>query len=674
MPSRQPVPPPPPPKPPPHSAAVIRHHPMLGLLLVVAALATALIAAIALIFFLYRRRESKASLSTVAAAASALQSFSYAQLRRATGSFSPSHRLGQGGFGPVFRGALPNGQAVAVKVMEAGSLHGDRQYQNELALAEKMVSFDRRWVLPPLGFCHSRWKKPLWRRFKRKRSENDDPASEQRILLVYDLMHNGSLQDALLDRRCPELGDWPRRFSVAFDIARGLQFLHSTCDPPVIHGDIKPSNILLDSNLSARIADFGLARFKISIADESQLDEEDGEEKSKKIEDDASVITAECKITTTMTTGIGGKEKPQPQEEDEGFSRVEEVETSSSVMDVLGGLEVASTSETIGDRMSVDSGSRRGGRKRSGSVISGKDYVMEWIRSEIKNERPRSDWIAASSSSPSLSSELVTPKASEKRKQQRRLEWWASLDDDRIKNKKSRPAKKWWREEFSEELANKHKRDMPVKSYNNVEAGEQQWWANDDTDSSVSTKRRKKKTTSGGIDGQSGQDSVDIPKSSTFSSTPSMRGTICYVAPEYGGNRGQLSEKIDIYSFGVLLLVIISGRRPLQVTASPMSEFERANLISWARQLARLGRLLDLVDTSLRAVNKEQVLLCITVALLCIQRSPTCRPSSKEIVGMLSGQSELPSLPLEFSPSPPGGFTSKSRKKSKKQRQMLDGN
>lgn len=598
----------------------------------------------------------------------ALQHFSYEQLRRATGSFSPSHRLGQGGFGPVFRGALPNGQAIAVKLMEAGSLHGDVQFLNELALAEKMVTLDRRWVLPPLGFCHSRSKPARWRRFKRETSiDDDDPSPGRRVLLVYELMHNGSLQDALLDRRCPELRDWSRRFSVALDIARGLQFLHSICDPPVIHGDIKPSNILLDANLSARIADFGLATFKSSIGDELQRDEEDAVEKTKKIEDGASVITVESLVMTTATTETYEKTKTQGQEEDERFSRVEETETSSSQMEVAGCLDVASTSETVGfDRLSVDSETQRSSRKRPGGVLSSKDYVMEWIRSEIKKEPPRSDWIAASS--PSVSSGSGKRKASEKRKHQRRLEWWASLDEDRTKKKeKSRPVREWWREEFSEELENKHTLATITKFSSNAEAEEQQGWLNNDTDSSMSTRRKKKrkKKTSGGTGGQSGQDSVDFPKGSTFSSTPSLRGTVCYVAPEFGGRRGQSSEKCDIYSFGVLLLVIISGRRPLQVTASPMSEFERANLISWARQLARLGRLLDLVDPSLSAVDKEQALLCITVALLCIQRSPARRPSSKEIVGMLSGQSEPPSLPLEFSPPPPGKFTSKSRRKSK---------
>jgi serine/threonine protein kinase len=191
--------------------------------------------------------------------------------------------------------------------------------------------------------------------------------------------------------------------------------------------------------------------------------------------------------------------------------------------------------------------------------------------------------------------------------------------------------------------------------------------------------RKKKRKSKGSIDwwldGFSGefrngrrnsQDwaSGEIPKSGGISSTPSMRGTVCYIAPEYGGG-GLLSEKCDVYSFGVLLLVVVSGRRPLQVTASPMSEFERANLISWARQLAYNGKLLDLVDPSILSLDKDQALLCITIGLLCLQRSPSKRPTVKEIVGMLSGEAEPPHLPFEFSPSPPSNFPFKSPRKAR---------
>lgn len=94
-----------------------------------------------------------------------------------------------------------------------------------------------------------------------------------------------------------------------------------------------------------------------------------------------------------------------------------------------------------------------------------------------------------------------------------------------------------------------------------------------------------------------------------------------------------------------------------------MSEFERANLISWARQLACNGKLIDLVDPSIQSLDRDQAIVCITIALLCLQRSPAKRPTMKEIVGMLTGESDPPHLPFEFSPSPPSNIPFKSRKK-----------
>ncbi|GJW37239.1 hypothetical protein Tco_0060159 [Tanacetum coccineum] len=83
---------------------------------------------------------------------------------------------------------------------------------------------------------------------------------------------------------------------------------------------------------------------------------------------------------------------------------------------------------------------------------------------------------------------------------------------------------------------------------------------------------------------------------------------------------GDLLEKCDDRNFGVLLLVVIAGRRPLQVGGSPMSEFQRA-ILSWARHLARAWKLIDLVDHSIQDMDKEQALVCITMALLCLQKT-----------------------------------------------------
>lgn len=240
----------------------------------------------------------------------------------------------------------------------------------------------------------------------------------------------------------------------------------------------------------------------------------------------------------------------------------------------------------------------------------------------------------------------------------KRLEWWASLDrealrkDHRTNNKQPR---EWWKEEFCDELSKKTKSKLGPEP--------------------KPERKRKPSRTSidRWIDSFSGELKNDVPKSGGggISSTPSMRGTICYIAPECGGGIGGVggaqpppSDKCDVYSFGVLLLVVVSGRRPLQVAGSPLSEFERANLISWARQLALSGRLLDLVDPNVRALDRERAFLCVTVALLCLQRSPSKRPSMKEVVEMLSGRCEPPSLPFEFSPSPPCNFPFKSRRRS----------
>ncbi|KAI8028112.1 Receptor-like serine/threonine-protein kinase [Camellia lanceoleosa] len=599
--------------------------------------------------------------------------FSYPLLRRATSSFSAANRLGQGGFGSVYKGILQSGQEIAVKLMDpSGSLQGEREFNNELSLASKIDPVCCDHVVAILGFSSDQ------RRRRRRR-----------LALVYEFMQNGSLQDALLDRKCPELMDWKKRFSIAINIAKGIQYLHCSCNPPIVHGDIKPSNVLLDAYFNAKIADFGLAR----VLTEDEIAEtflECGEDGGKRVNgDDNGSILEETESVMTEEVVVNVDLSP------EGCVRVSDTEAGLSPSE---GLDKTSVSECCFDRASVDSGNRRGiGRKKSsgsgrdwwwkqdnsGGIGSEsgrvKDYVMEWIGSEIKKERPNGEWIATPSSVEDGGGGTMKGSVkTEQKKHRKKLEWWASLDEERIqKQKKNRKPREWWREEFCEELTKK-KKIKKKRGLKNSGGGGELWWQRDEF---VAPERKKRKSRGSmgsidwWIDGFSGEfrsgrknsqdwQSGDLPKSGGVSSTPSMRGTVCYIAPEYGGG-GQLSERCDVYSYGVLLLVLVSGRRPLQVTASPMSEFERANLISWARQLARNGKLLDLVDPCIQSLDREQALLCITIALLCLQRLPGKRPTMKEIVGMLSGEAEPPHLPFEFSPSPPSNFPFKSRKKAR---------
>ncbi|CAA3010753.1 receptor-like serine threonine- kinase At4g25390 [Olea europaea subsp. europaea] len=620
---------------------------------------------------------------------------SYSLLRHATNNFSPFLLLGQGGFGSVYRGTIRHTPIsknmpfhVAIKLMDSGSLQGVREFQNELFLSSKINS---QYVVSVIGFSSN----------PRKR----------RMLLVYELMENGSLQDFLFQRKSGELKNWDKRFLIALHIAKGLEYLHHYCDPPIIHGDVKPSNILLDGSFNAKIADFGLARLKLEENIEGEVKEEDN--LGNGVEDIGSVLEETESVITASGLEEFNNAKHQVCEErsEEGaFLRVEaspeviigvELSPKAETAPVMSlttvvamaspseGLETTSVSEEKFDKVSIESEGERnmwkkknftgknwwwkqdnGGEGKSGRV---KDYVMEWIGKEIKKERPKSEWVGVSSSAG------VVGKLDKKQKKEKQLDWWVSLDDNKNlkKEKKRRPAREWWKEEFCEELEKKNKKkkkhlqgSMSDDCYSgNWEPRDNQMYA----DRKKKYRSRSRGSVDWWLDGFSGElwrvwrnsyDSIsgEIPKSGGISSTPSMRGTVCYVAPEYGGGV-DISEKCDVYSYGVLLLVLIAGRRPLQVTGSPMSEFQRANLIYWARHLACTGKLLDLVDRNIQSLNEEQALLCITVALLCLQKSPVCRPSMKEVVGMLCGDLESPQLPVEFSPSPPSRFPFKLRKK-----------
>ncbi|CAL4938540.1 unnamed protein product [Urochloa decumbens] len=668
MPSRQPTPPAPSPTPAAAAAVVVsdlrsrggrhRRRPAAAGGSAAAAAAAALILVVAVVLLLLWRRRRRRRLAVAAGAqpAAELRRLSYQQLRRATGGFAAGSKLGQGGFGPVFRGALPrSGQPVAVKVMDAaGSLQGEREFHNELSLASHLLGCAVPGAPPTilLPFAYSLSAQPRRRR----------------MMLVYDLMPNGSLQDALLGKRCPEMvAEWPRRLAVARDVAAALHYLHSVVQPPVIHGDVKPSNVLLDADLRARLSDFGLARIRSEEEDEMEsgaigADVDGNDNPGGGCDEDVSVAGESG--TAIMVNGEDNAAKSP--EDDEAFTTASPAEAAST-----SGCDKTSVGSGFNARSCNGGGAAGSGtgsdwwwRQDNGGAAGGggvKDYVMEWIRSEIKKERPKNDWIAGSSSITSVTS-------TERKKPKRR-------------------AREWWREEYAEELTKKQKRRALAKSKSDAGAmSGMQWWERDcDLEEKGHSRWRMMKSwsrrSSNGnasigwwVDGvrRSSRDWASgefVPKSGgAVSSTPSMRGTVCYVAPEYGGG-GPLSEKCDIYSFGVLLLVLISGRRPLQMTTSPMSEFEKASLISWARHLAQVGRLLDLVDPALGDVDRDQALLCITIALLCIQRSPARRPSSTEVLDMLAGEGEPPPLPIEFSPSPPGGFPFKSRRKG---RQSLD--
>ncbi|KAJ8764271.1 hypothetical protein K2173_006011 [Erythroxylum novogranatense] len=160
--------------------------------------------------------------------------FSYEQLALATNGFSDANVLGQGGFGYVHKGVLPNGKEVAVKSLKSGSGQGEREFQAEVEIISRV---HHRHLVSLEGYCI---------------------ASGQRML-VYEFVPNKTLEYHLHGKDLPVM-DWPTRLRIALGSAKGLAYLHEDCHPRIIHRDIKSANILLDFNFEAMVADFGLAK------------------------------------------------------------------------------------------------------------------------------------------------------------------------------------------------------------------------------------------------------------------------------------------------------------------------------------------------------------------------------------------------------------------------------
>ncbi|KAL0351029.1 UNVERIFIED_CONTAM: Cysteine-rich receptor-like protein kinase [Sesamum radiatum] len=161
--------------------------------------------------------------------------FKYETLEKATNYFDPSRKLGQGGAGSVYRGTLPNGKTVAVKRL----FFSTRQWVDEFFNEVNLIS----------GIEHKNLVKLLG-------CSIEGPES----LLVYEFVPNKSLEQYLLDKNKIKILNWKERYNIIVGTAEGIAFLHGGSEFRIIHRDIKSSNILLDENLDAKIADFGLAR------------------------------------------------------------------------------------------------------------------------------------------------------------------------------------------------------------------------------------------------------------------------------------------------------------------------------------------------------------------------------------------------------------------------------
>ncbi|KAL9236702.1 hypothetical protein vseg_011338 [Gypsophila vaccaria] len=161
--------------------------------------------------------------------------YNYNLVASSTDFFSDRNKLGQGGFGPVYKGTLPGGQEIAVKKLSRKSGQGMEEFKNEIMLIAKL---QHRNLVRILGFC----------------------VQGEEKMLLYEFMPNKSLDCFIFDPVNRQQLDWRKRFKIIEGIARGLLYLHRDARFTIIHRDLKASNILLDHDMNPKISDFGMAR------------------------------------------------------------------------------------------------------------------------------------------------------------------------------------------------------------------------------------------------------------------------------------------------------------------------------------------------------------------------------------------------------------------------------
>lgn len=204
--------------------------------------------------------------------------YNYRKIKAATKNFGIANRLGEGGFGTVYKGTLANGTAMAVKKLSA-TKEGMYEFVEK---SRTIAGMKHPNLVTLMGCC----------------------AGKNQLLLIYEYIGTNSLEDALFgsDELRARL-DWPTRYRICLGLAEGLSFLHKGSQQEIIHGDIKPANILLDDDLNPKIYDFGFARLYHKQKSEGTMSYTAPEVKDRPLEANADVYSFGV-VTLILVSGM----------------------------------------------------------------------------------------------------------------------------------------------------------------------------------------------------------------------------------------------------------------------------------------------------------------------------------------------------------------------------------